>query len=615
MCGLYPPEKNLMKYFISAPCCLVLVLAVAGCGASKRDEYNIPEIKLPASYSNLSKAQAEKIRSDETAPMTIPQSISRWWMYYGNKELNSLVDEALANNYRLKAAIARIAQANALYGVNLAKELPRISSSAKNDISAPVYGLGSVKQGKEVQSERSYQIGMDVSYEVDLWGKNRAASEAALERAWSSVFARETVSLTLSADVTSNFIEYLSLSDRIKTAEITRDTIEGMLWAVGERLKGGEATSLQLAQQKSAVADAKAVIPILKLQRSQKVNAIALLLGKSPSEIKIKSKSLADIILPDVNPGVPSRLIMRRPDIRKSEADLIAADADIDAARAELLPSINLTGNYSYGSNYLKYLFTPESLIYSAAVSLTQIIFDAGKRENKIKLSEAKQAELVHNYMQTTYTALREVEDALVAIRFLALREKAQQESVDASQTAYKMSSILYKLGSIDYLTLLNTERTMLKAKDENLRIKFNQYRSTIDLFKSLGGGMEPDAVKIVEAKQDNYSYKDGNIRLADELPLIPENKPTIGLQTKNFWVHMAALWSEKAARRHWRRLRNQFPTMLGNLKPTIRREPVAENKGTWASLLLGPFKNRNDADGLCLALRNKGQGCQVIVR
>ncbi len=604
-----------MKHFISASCCLVLLLAVAGCSGSKRSEYNIPEVNLPASYSNLSKVQSEKVKTGETAPMTIPQSISKWWMHYRNDELNSLVDEALTNNYRLKAAIARIAQAKALYGSNLAQEFPRISGSAKNDISAPVYGLGSVKQGDKVQSQHTYQTGIDVSYEVDLWGKNRASSEAALERAWSSVFARETVSLTLSADVTSNFIEYLSLSDRVKTAKTTRDTIEDMLRAVDERLKGGEATSIQLAQQKSAVADAKAIIPILELQRKQKINAIALLLGKAPSEIKIKSKSLADIVLPDVNPGVPSRLIMRRPDIRKSEADLIAADADIDAARAELLPSLNLTGNYSYGSNYLNYLFTPESLIYSAAASLTQIIFDAGKSKSKIKFNEAKQAELVHNYMQTTYTALREVEDALVGMRFLSLRQVAQQESVDATKTAYSLSRSLYKLGSIDYLTLLDTERTMLKAEDENIQIRFRQYRSTIDLFKALGGGMGPDDIKTVEAKQDNYSYKDGNIRLTDELPLVPDDKPIAGLRSKGFWVHMAATWSEKAARRHWRRLRNQFPTMLKNLNPTIRREPVAKDKGTWVSMLLGPFENRNDADGLCLALHSKGQGCQVLVR
>lgn len=592
---------------------LSLALVLTGCMA-KRDNYDIPEVELPKTFRFASKDQSAAAIAGEAAPMTIPQSISRWWTHFGNEELNGLVTEALANNYQLKAAIARIAQAEAQHGAEFAGEWPVLSGSGSAEVSGPVGGIGSLEPGDKNVSEKDYQVGLNISYEVDLWGKNRAATEAALERAWANVFARETVALTLSAEVTQNFIEYLSVEDRIRTAKRTKTALLNMLGAVQDRLDGGEATSLQLAQQRAAVADAKAVIPVLDLLRNQKLIAIALLLGKSPSDVDIESNSLTDITFPEVNPGLPSRLLMRRPDIRKAEAELIAADADIDAARAELLPTFKLTAERGYGSKHLQRLLSPESLFFSAAATITQVIFDAGKRQSDIEFAEAKHGELVHNYMRASYAAMKEVEESLVAIRYLTLRKDAQGEAVDASQAAYDLSAVSYTFGTLDYLTLLDTERTLYRNEDELHTIEFERYRAAVDLFKSLGGGMEPDDVKVVEARQKIKSSLETGI-LSDEAPRIPEESVSAGLPEKGFWIQMAATWNEKAAWRHWRKLRNRYPTMLKNHKPTIEREPASDDQGTWVSMLLGPFDSRNNADGLCTAFRDEGQGCQILVR
>lgn len=595
----------------------LLALSIAAC-AVKRDEYVIPEVELPASYRHSSGEKSEtESPPGQTAPMTVPQSISKWWTHFGNEELNGLVEASLANNHQLKAAIGRIAENKAQWDSIYADQWPVLSTSWKNDITAPREGKGDVLPGGKTVSQKNYDMGLQISYEADFWGKNSAASEAAYHTAWSSVFAREVVVLTLASTMVQNFLKYLSFNDRVQTAKDTERVYKDMLKAVIDRLDDGEATSLQVAQQRTAVFAASAVIPVLELQREQARNSIALLMGKAPSEVNLKSSSLADVGFPEVKPGLPSRLLLRRPDIRKAETELIAADASIDVARASLFPTFKLTGDYGYGSHHLSSLLSPESLYYNLALTVTQAIFDAGKRESQVDFAKARHEVLVQTYMETTYTALKEVEDALVAVRFLTLRKEAQEEAVLAGGAAFDLSATSYTVGTIDFLTLLDTQRTMFREEDELHRVKFERLQAAVDLFKALGGGMESDDAKAAAAAAEGENRNPLNGGYAtNEDPQSPGRDHVPSLPDKEgFWVQLAATWSESAIERHWRLLKTRYPNVLGGITPTFRKEGVRTDEETWYTMLVGPFEQRNNADGLCVSLRNEGQGCHVLVR
>lgn len=593
---------------------VALGLFVSACGV-KRADYDLPSLELPDKYKNAGVDATAGGNPAETAPSVVPQSVSRWWEHYGNEELNKLVTEGLANNYQLKAAIQRIIQAHALAGVENADEWPELSGTGGYEIETPAGGLGTLESGTRRRSRHTYQVGLEASYEIDLWGKNRAKTEAAYQRAWASLFDREVVALTLTSDITNNFIEYLSLLDRIRIAEETKQTLLNMETAVRQRVEGGEATSLELAQQSTAVAASKSVIPILELQRDQRINAIALLVGKSPSHIDIKSNGLADIKVPDTSaPGVPSRLLLRRPDIRSIEANMVAANADIDVARAALFPSLDLSAEAGFGAHHLDLLISPQAFFANAAVSVTQSIFDAGRRKNQIKFEEAQHAELVNNYSQAIYTAVKEVEDSLVSIRYLSLQFDRQAEAVAAAKLAYDYAKESYDIGATDFLTLLDTERTLEQERDQLHRVDFGRIRASVDLFKALGGSMAPKEIRAAAAT-GSEAKSVSRVAIKDEPALDPLNDIAPTLPLTGYWTHLASVWSEQAAWRHWRRLQNQFPEQLTNVKPLIQRQHIDKEKGVWVTILVGPFEQADAALGICKAFKDKGSGCQIMAR
>jgi len=613
------------------------VLLASGClNMQKRDHYDIPKVELPDRYRHLDADQATLAQETEAAPKSVPQSISKWWQHFENEELNQLVEDAFAHNYELRAAIHRISQAAALLGIAEAGEWPEISGTFDTEIEAPDQGIGN-NTNPNIQSQRLIQIGVEANYEVDLWGKNRAATEAAVERAWSSIFARETVALTLTGDLVQRFMEYLSIQDRIRVARDQEALLNNLLQAVIDRMEGGEATILQVAQQNAAVAASRAVIPILKLQRDQALNAIALLVGKAPSEINIKSSSLSEITFPTINPGLPSRLLMRRPDLRQAEAELIAADADIDAARAELFPTLDLTAGIGYGARTFSSLLSPTSLFWNLGQTLTQIIFDRRSRISQVHFNQARQLELVQNYMQALYLAMRETEDALVGIKFLSERRLRQLEAVQAAQEAFDLSVESYDIGAVDYLTLLDTERTLRNNEDEFHQVEFQRYVASLDLFRAIAGTMESDFViktgirtpppSIPEFDSDGKSTQfvsgvrstntEDNIYAfyLDEPAIDPTRALVPHLHEVGYWIHLGSIWSERALDRHWRRLKLTFPELLENREAVIDREPHPNERGTWASMMLGPFEVSGEAKDLCTAFRSKGYGCEILHR
>ena len=294
----------------------------------------------------------------------------------------------------------------------------------------------------------SYAASVAASYELDFWGRNRSALNAAQSLALATRYDRETIAITVLADVATTYFAILEFRDRLAIANENLANAESVLAIVEARVRNGAASALELAQQRTVVANQRAALPALEQQLRQTENALAILLGVTPDALTVTSGSLGDIALPAVAPGLPSELLSRRPDIGNAEAQLVAANADIGVARAALFPSIQLTAQTGFESLALSSLFNSAGFFYTLVASVTQPIFEGGRLAGQVDLTEARYEELVQVYRSTVINAFRDTEDALVAIRQLAEQQTLQQEAVDAAQAAFELADTRYRGGA-----------------------------------------------------------------------------------------------------------------------------------------------------------------------
>ena len=424
---------------------------------------------------------------DQTAENVTAWPAPDWWQNFGSAELNQLMIEAQNNNLDLTAAAARVHQAEAqarLAGVAL---LPTL------DLGAGATRQGSFGGEKQVDAGNSFELSPGASYEIDFWGKNRANLTSALESVRASRFDRETVALTMTSGVAITYLQVLSLRERIAIARRNLENAESVLRLVESRVKYGAASPLDMAQQRAEVARQRAAIPPLEQQERDARSALALLLGKPPQGFAVAANSLDEIALPQVIAGLPSELLTRRPDIQTSEAQLRAANADIAAARAAWFPSIGLTGSAGFKSTALSALFDG-GVLYTLAVSLAQPIFDAGRREAEEDLAVARREELVRTYRSAIINAFADVETALGTIQSTAEQQNHQAEQLRQAGIAFQLAERRYKEGAVDVLTVLDVQRTLYSAQDQQLQIKFSHLQAMISLYRALGGGWEMES-------------------------------------------------------------------------------------------------------------------------
>lgn len=459
-------------------------LAIFAAGCSLEPDYIRPQTQIPEAWRNTPPAEP------------LPQPPSQWWMAYGSADLDRLVEDALANNHDLKAAVRRILQAEALAGVAAGPLLPSVGLSAKDELSAPKAGVGDAASGKEARDRtKLYSVGVTASYEVDWWGKNRSAMNAALSTAQASVYDREVVAQTLASDVTSAYFQFLSACERTIVAQSNIDNMKRVLTTVERRVAVGEGTALELRQQKAILAQAEATMPIIEQLRENTFNKIAVLTGRPPKALKLDCAPIDGVGLPTINAGLPSELLLRRPDIRKAEAGLDAATAKIGEARAKMFPTFALTGERGFGSHYLTSLLSPQSFYLTLAANFAVSLFDNGRIRSEIAYNEARQAELVEAYHQSILASLRDVEDALVAIRYTAAQETAQLAALDNARASLNLSQSSYAIGMVDYLSVLESERTLHRTEEERVLARLERLNASVALFKALGGGTEPITV------------------------------------------------------------------------------------------------------------------------
>lgn len=462
---------------------MIVALTVSSAACNVTPNYERPKQDIPASYRNP---------LPEPSP-EMPKPLSKWWTIFGSEELNTLVEEALANNHDLKAAAARIRQADATAGSTAAALLPTITASGKRSVDSPQGGQGADPNPPTNRTHRLSSAYISASWEVDLWGKIRASEASALASAFANVHDREAVGLSLISDVVLSYIQYLEGVDRETVARSNIANMKAMYQAVSERVRLGESSNLELAQQRNVLAQTEATIPPIVLTRERAFNKLAVLLGRPPQTLSLNGRTLRDLRVPEISAGLPSDLLLRRPDIRKAEANMIAANANIGVARAKLFPTLSISGDRGWAAQYFDNITKPGSIFFTLAGTMAATLFDNGKTRSDIDYSEAKYAELIETYQQTILISLRDVEDALMAVRLQGDLEVAQQEVLQASLDAYGLSSEAFRLGMVDYLNVLETQRTRFQAEDSKVQARFGRLEAAIGLYKALGGGMELD--------------------------------------------------------------------------------------------------------------------------
>ena len=423
----------------------------------------------------------------------LPRPKEQWWQDFGSEELNGIVETALTNNFDLRIAIARVSQTRAQADIVKSAQYPTLDANVRYGNQAPVPGPGYASNSSQWGSQPLWQAGALVNYEVDLWGKKGFDTQSAFSQALASEFNRQVVALSLVGDVMTVYFQVVSLDERIAVSERNLEAIRGVGRGIERRVDLGDATLIDLSQQLILENNTDALVTGLKLQRERAINRLAALLGTTTSSIKIKAKSVEEFNAPIVAPGLPSDLLCRRPDIRRAEASLEGAEADLLAARANLFPTFAITGGGGYGSFLLSQLTMPQSLFYNITSNLVQNIFDAGKRRAQIQLASAKNVELLESYANTVVGAMRDVEDGLSGVALTAQQYAALNDSRKRAQRLAVMSAKVVERGGMDYVQLYEIQRTVIASEDAAITGRSDQLIASVNLYKAIGGGMKLD--------------------------------------------------------------------------------------------------------------------------
>jgi multidrug efflux system outer membrane protein len=484
---------------------LATVLATAGC--SLAPAYLKPNVSMPPAYkeekvqeprTELSAAEAGSWKTAEPS-----EEIARgdWWVVFKDPTLNDLENQAANANQNLAAAAARLKEARALNMAARAGLFPTLDAGigpTRQKVSGASQGLSN---NANVPPQTLWRAQAGISYEVDMFGRVSNTVEAAKDDMQQSEALFRSVHLALQADVAQN---YFALREYDAEAKVFADAValrEQALKLVQQRYDLGEISELDLARAKSELASARSESMTVQRLRATSEHSLAVLLGKAPAELSIAANPLTAVNL-RIPAGLPSSLLERRPDIAAAERAMAAANARIGVAKAAFFPSLTLTGAAGFESDSLGSLFKWSSRTFLlgplTGTALNLPIFDGGKRKGDLANARAVYEENVATYRQQVLVAFQEVEDGLSDLRIFEDQTRTQAEAVDASAHAAQLSRAQYNEGAVDYLDVIDAERTVLNTRRTAVQLQGLQAASTVNLIRALGGGWG-DAVKPVE--------------------------------------------------------------------------------------------------------------------
>ena len=459
------------------PCALALATLLGGC-MNLIPAYERPAAPIAAAYPEGAASAAGA--SAGTAGSTAAADIE-WQRYFTDERLKRLIDVALKNNRDLRVAVLNIQQAQAVYQVRRADELPTVGAGATAARSAT--GNGNVGT--------TYAVGLAVTgYELDLFGRVRSLSQSAQAQVLATEEARKTVQISLVSAVATSYLSLLADDALLDVTAQTLATREESLKLAKLRFDNGAASELDYRQAESLLEGARATLAQQQRQRALDENALVLLLGQPlPAELPagLPQAGLAQAaVLPA---GLPSELLERRPDVRAAEQQLLAANANIGAARAAFFPRISLTGNAGTASSELSGLFKSGTWAITGTAQLLQTIFDAGRNQSNLELARTNREIAVAQYEKAIQTAFREVADALAGRATLGEQLRAQQAVVQATETTLRLADLRYRNGAASYLDVLDAQRSLFTARQAVLQVQTLQAQNLVTLYKVLGGG------------------------------------------------------------------------------------------------------------------------------
>ena len=439
-------------------------------------EYARPNITTPASWSGG--------KSKNSADIAYA-----WWKSFGDETLNNLMIEALNKNIDITAGLQVVEQSRASLKITGASLWPSLSASsgASQNFTNPTKGDSS--------NSYNYSAGLSASYEVDLFGRNRANKASARGDLLSSLYAQDALSLIVMGDVAQTYFTLLNLQERLSIADKNIKSRRDVFRIIQIRVNEGKDSELELAQQKILVANSEAAREqIIELKKNAN-NALAVLLGRPPQGFEVKYNALDKINIPNIALGQPSELLERRPDLKIAEANLLSANANIGAAKSAFYPSLSLGIDDTFS---IAGFGDPSASVLSLAAKISAPIFQGGALKGGLEKATARQLELIENYRGAVYVAFQDVEDAMAAVTASKSREEFLKTSMQESRRAYSLSTERYKAGSIDFQTLLDTQTSLLSAEDTYTQAQLARLTASIDLYSAMGGGWKESSTNLI---------------------------------------------------------------------------------------------------------------------
>jgi multidrug efflux system outer membrane protein len=460
-------SRRLNKFSVAA----LFLLGVFLYSCAVGPDFQKPETQTPAYFFN----------SDSSAVDTLVNL--KWWEIFNDPTLDTLVITALQQNKNVNIAISRIEEARANLGFTEADIFPRVD--LQGSATRGTYVGGGLKLDSE---SNGFFIAPVVNWEIDFWGKFRRANESAQAQYLASEFSLRKIQISLITEVVSTYFLLLDYKDRLKISESTLESRMESLRIIQERFDKGIVPEIDLNQAQIQKEIAASTVPIYKRLSSQTEHSLSILLGQMPNRVKTGITLDKRSEPPDIPVGMPSQLLVRRPDVAEALYLLQSQNAQIGVAVAQMFPAISLTGILGFASSDLSTL-TSGDPAWSIGGSLLGPIFNFGKNTSRVEVQEARTQKVLYEYENTVLNAFREVEDALIEVQTLKEQIEAKKRQYLAAKNAEKLSRMRYDLGVTSYLEVLESERTLFSAELELSETKQLSLNSYIKLYKALGGG------------------------------------------------------------------------------------------------------------------------------
>jgi multidrug efflux system outer membrane protein len=448
-------------------------------------DYSRPEVEIPKNF------RYEIAEAQNTAD-------TQWWKQFNDPVLDELIATALANNKTVQIAAANVEQAAGVLGQSRSELFPQVGYGAgaarqrfsENLDTAPVSGIPN--------PDSSYQALASASWEIDLWGRIRRQTEAAQANLMATEEARRGVVLSLVSLVANSYLQLRGLDEQLEIAKRTLNTYDESVKLFNLQFKYGVISQTPVEQAMSQYQTAAAAIPPIELAITQTENAMSILLGRNPGSIA-RGKSITALTAPNVPSGLPSTVLAQRPDILQAEQELIAANAQIGAAKALYFPTISLTGFFGGASSDLSDLFKGSAKVWNFAGSVTGPIFTGGAIESLVAQAEAANKASLLRYQAAIQNAFRDVDDALAARVNLSKQLAAQELLVKALSEYTRLAKLQYDEGYVPYSTVLQAEQDLFPAELNSAQIRAAQLASNVGIYRAIGGGWVTEAAHIAD--------------------------------------------------------------------------------------------------------------------